>query len=343
MSPPLRVPLEVLERILFFALGGDESLATPFTCVEPITPPVGTSHLLLVSKGITALCLPHYWRSVTILRADDWVKLWDPEDGLFAGERGEERASWVTEIRVNVLPRAAIPLADSIMEVPYDDDGDGHLLPDDPLVSLEPVPFSRLKHLCFFRSLGGLASDHHKDRLLPGDNIWKATARRDWEKSQPDRLEDDLGGFDSDDEDREDESYHLQWLADDQETFDRDQEHREMRLDELRADARSEMLCFDDAEFETFRIPIDDYVYSLVRDMAYCASLPRLTLYAPSKGGDVTSLSMHDLRSDIACDFVGILPEDRATLAERFIQGHKDAVKRWCWVNEDGTKVPISS
>ena len=49
MSAPLRLPLEVIERIWFFALRGDEPLATPFTCVDPLSPPVGTSHLLLVS------------------------------------------------------------------------------------------------------------------------------------------------------------------------------------------------------------------------------------------------------------------------------------------------------
>ena len=52
-----------------------------------MSPPPDTVHLLLVSKGFSALALPLYWRSVTILKSDEWVKLWGPGKGLFVGGR----------------------------------------------------------------------------------------------------------------------------------------------------------------------------------------------------------------------------------------------------------------
>ena len=178
MSSPLRLPLEVIECILFFALGGDEPLATPLTSDDPLSPPVGTSHLLLISRGITALALPLYWRSVTILRADDWVKLWDPETGLFAGKAGQARASWVKEVRLNVRRRAAFPIEPThISSEPFLKNGDGYVMANDLLVDRVSVPFPRLKHVCFFSSSVGSASDVQPGRIGPGDKEWRTECK----------------------------------------------------------------------------------------------------------------------------------------------------------------------
>lgn len=144
MTSPLQLPLETIERILFFAFRSDLPLSTPSP--KRVTPPRKTSHLLLVAKGITALCLPLYWRSVTILRADDWVKLWHPEMGLFAGERGHQRASWVTEIRVNTAARAQMPVDLPLVQETY---GRGEP-PHRVLVKLAAVPLPLFRNVCFF-------------------------------------------------------------------------------------------------------------------------------------------------------------------------------------------------
>lgn len=155
---PLRLPLETIERILFYAFDAHLPLATPFTCLAPLTPAASTAHLLLVSKGITAIALPLYWKSVTILKSTDWVALWGVETGLFTGERGRDRASWVKEIRLNVHLEAAIPFDLNLLEEAFHDDNfcdyDRSMGPtaSDLLAKLETVPLPALRHMCFFRA-----------------------------------------------------------------------------------------------------------------------------------------------------------------------------------------------
>ena len=159
---------------MFFALGGDLPLATPHTCEAPITPLVGTSHLLLISKGFTTLALPLYWRSVTVLCSDDWVKLWGAETGLLAGDRGQKRASWVTEIRINTDPLAAMPV-----NVPFvsAEVKKGHL-PFKVLHQLAAVPLPSLLHVCFTLAEERRSGKRDGTRLLPADDVVKRGARQ---------------------------------------------------------------------------------------------------------------------------------------------------------------------
>ncbi|KAL7416603.1 hypothetical protein BDY24DRAFT_438440 [Mrakia frigida] len=109
MAPkPLSLPLEVIEHILKLAF----LPAVPFSAqdsTEP-TPPRSTSHLLLVSKGIRQICLPFFWRSITISKPDDWISLFDPKEGIVVvGEEGRKRWELVEEVRIVV--EAVVPVS----------------------------------------------------------------------------------------------------------------------------------------------------------------------------------------------------------------------------------------
>jgi len=66
MTPSLRVPLDVLERILTFAfLPSSSSLSQPASTSD--RPPLKTSHILWISKQVRTLALPLYYSSITIL------------------------------------------------------------------------------------------------------------------------------------------------------------------------------------------------------------------------------------------------------------------------------------
>lgn len=254
MNAPLRVPLEVIERILFFALGGDGPLATPFTCPDRITPPLSTAHLLRVSKGITHLALLLYWRSVTILRSDDWVKLWDPTTGLFAGERGRARASWVREVSINMDPQARIPLDLARISAAYENVGLYEFGPDArevlvKLMSAEEVYLPMLRHLCLFAHPALRSSPG--ERTSAGDEEWGLAAAESWEAGQEARWIDHskTNGFfsddsddsnDTDDSDETDDSHvgghrvyseeerRVRWIAEDD-----DQDLRDSELDRV--------------------------------------------------------------------------------------------------------------
>jgi len=111
MSPPLRVPLEVLERILSFAFTplACPSSSSPVTSKDLVAPPLGTSHLLLVSPGFRQIALPLYYHTIAIVSSLDWETFLDPEEGLLvAGEDKEERASFVKELWINVSVEAKV-------------------------------------------------------------------------------------------------------------------------------------------------------------------------------------------------------------------------------------------
>lgn len=104
-SPPHSVPLEVLERILRLAFEPtDPSSFTPAP-----SPPRGTSHLLLLSRGVRELCLPHFFKTVSISQPSGWVTLFGKDAGvLVVGEEGRRRWEWVEEL--NIVVEALIPV-----------------------------------------------------------------------------------------------------------------------------------------------------------------------------------------------------------------------------------------
>lgn len=111
-APPLapdahRVPLDVFERILFFAFACD--VVASVTALDRVaTPPRSAVPLLLVCRTFHALGSPFFWRSVSIWKSQDWVTLFGAGDeGEGEGERGllvgdgplaTQRRGWVKEL-----------------------------------------------------------------------------------------------------------------------------------------------------------------------------------------------------------------------------------------------------
>ncbi|KAL7413620.1 hypothetical protein BDY24DRAFT_415205 [Mrakia frigida] len=135
MSPPLRVPLEVLERILSFAFTplSSPSSSSPITSKDLLAPPLETSHLLLVSKGVRQPALPLYHSIVSIVQGEDWKTFLDPENGLLVGEDNEERVSFVKELWINIDDDACIPIDSELLRSSLQDGQQ----PDRILVELE--------------------------------------------------------------------------------------------------------------------------------------------------------------------------------------------------------------
>ncbi|KAL7411863.1 hypothetical protein BDY24DRAFT_442887 [Mrakia frigida] len=90
----LTVPLEVLERILRYTFLRQTYL-TPSSDPYPLR---NTTHLLLVSRAFRELCLPFFFQSITIARPSDYITFFDPKDGIFVGEQGRRRWSFVKAI-----------------------------------------------------------------------------------------------------------------------------------------------------------------------------------------------------------------------------------------------------
>ena len=156
-SPPHSVPLEVLERILRLAFEPTD----PQSFTPAPSPPQGTSHLLLVSRGVRELCLPHFWRAVTVAQPSDWVTLFDRDTGLLAvGEEGRRRWGWVEEL--NIVVEAEIPVSmvpDETSEYP------GGASPNVGLHLLDLPSFRRLPRLVFH---------HVRAEDEPRHRQWKA-------------------------------------------------------------------------------------------------------------------------------------------------------------------------
>jgi len=154
MSFPLRVPLEVFEKILSFAFtplaspssSSSSSSATPITSEDLISPPLGTSHLLLVSKGTRQLALPFYYSIVSIAKGADYSTFLDPKKGLLVGENNEERAFFVKELWINVAVEAQLPLDYDIIGEALQE----HKSPKRAIVELEQVVLPDLDILHLF-------------------------------------------------------------------------------------------------------------------------------------------------------------------------------------------------
>ncbi|KAL7413634.1 hypothetical protein BDY24DRAFT_441420 [Mrakia frigida] len=173
MSPPLRVPLEVLERILSFTFASPPPSPPPLPLQDGpcpfITPPIGSSSLLLVSKGVRQLSLPLYYQSISICDGSDWKRFLDPQNGLLVGDDNEERRSWVKEIRWNAAEDAWIPL-DTGRVIREVEQGQR---PSTLLVPLDPVVLPNLELVNFFHWRGWEMA------TLPpfkydGDEVWSA-------------------------------------------------------------------------------------------------------------------------------------------------------------------------
>lgn len=348
MSPPLRIPLETIERILHFAFDSDVPPATPFTCLPP-APPRSTSHILLVSKGIRALALPLHWRSVTVLTAHDYVHLWAPETGLFAGQTGQQRASWVREIRINTAATGQLPFDLPRVEQSYAN----RIEPGEVLVQLTAVKIPRLKHVCFFEHGTEVVIHTKKDyeveaaeraagRFLAGDEELKTM----------------VGTYEEEEKERERERY-LSTLPDDEreEEEERDRERAEPDGDPEWEDEYSEILA--EVRRKAFHRLVLNAAPNLesvrmatASDVAPALVVP-LEPSVPFTFHDPISFcfaphSQHhnippDTRRDLRCDFIGVPIAKRSSVAKEAIQSRSSppTLGFWRWANEDGTFSPF--
>jgi hypothetical protein len=108
LMPVAPLPTELVSSIVaaYFDSVAPFSLATPKSTPTPSNVAVAQP-LLLASRALRRLTLPHVYRSLTIARRSDWLTLFHPERGLLARTpEGDERWSWLEELCVvsNVEP-----------------------------------------------------------------------------------------------------------------------------------------------------------------------------------------------------------------------------------------------
>ena len=203
MSPPLRVPLEVLERILAFAFAplSFPSSCSPITSKDLLAPPLGTSHLLFVSRGFRRLALPLYYHTIAVVSPLDWETFFDPESGLLVGEENEERASFVKNLWINVADEARIPIDEEHLKSALEDEE----RPDRILVELERTSLPRLTHLLLF--LCGMGEQARSSLEASCLGIQRADEEDIWWEMVDERLSDEFwedgGGFELDEAGKE--------------------------------------------------------------------------------------------------------------------------------------------
>ena len=351
MNQPLHLPLSVIERILSFALGGVVCPAGPATCVTPISPPVGLSHLLLVSKEFSALALPLYWRSVTVLRSDDWVKLWGAKQGLLVGPTGKARAGWVQEIRINLADRAALPLNLAVvLERPYVDDGyDSHGLHPKAIVQLKLAQLSGLKYLILFDSAVGWESDEAAGRLGPGDEPWQQAAWAQWEETQEERYEDhradrSVGVFQEDSDEEQDDWDN--WEDGDADVYGYEHEARMKTLDRRRHARIAEILRLDKVRLISVCIissKVDRTGHAIISHIPL-ERRPRIIIFWAA--GDVTGRLLKSvvLDKESLYWFFGVPLAIQSNVAAEFVRHYGlTAVKRWGWLGRAGGPIPLAT
>lgn len=147
MSSRLRIPLEVLERILFFAFLplASPSSSSPVTSDSLVAPPFKTSRLLIVSRGVRQLALPLYLSVVSIAREADWERFLDPGQGLLVVDA--RRKNFVKQLWINVANDAQIPFDVDYVETFLRRGKE----PSRVLVELKPVALPRVDRLVFFK------------------------------------------------------------------------------------------------------------------------------------------------------------------------------------------------
>jgi hypothetical protein len=352
MPLPLRVPLELLEHILFLALGGDCPPASPFTCSE-LRSPASMTSLLLVSKGITAFALPLYWRSICISQSSDWARLWDPKRGLLAGEAGKRRAGWVEEIRIDIAPHGRIPIDRVRLRTAYQDgyNPSNFTFRQDPfaeeiLPNLKAVPFPQLKHICFYAqaaeadALGDRSRDSPHEEGLTGEEAWELEAKTFWDAGSEDRwqafLEEREYGQNRDEE--ADELDEDEWQQEDAIRFVEESAARESELLYARRHVLHHLLRLDNRTPPIVRAPADDAALDLLLKLEPGTNY-RIEVYPVVDEHLYRTLKTVHLFKHLPYDFVGVPHELRPSLRAVFLgkQSHA-SVGQWCWVNEDGTK-----
>lgn len=181
-------PVEVLERILKYTFVPSSPL-TPFSDPFHLR---GTSHVLLVSRGVRELALPFFYHTVIIRRSDHYTTFFDPELGLFNDKvTGEERWSFVRQ--VGIITGVGPPINPN----PTIDDEAGFGRSFTALLPLRFPENHRLERFCLldhpdlvvkldndeaFQSLLRLTQGHSSFR-----ENWEEITTEDWESSGADQ------------------------------------------------------------------------------------------------------------------------------------------------------------
>ncbi|KAL7409165.1 hypothetical protein BDY24DRAFT_404196 [Mrakia frigida] len=103
--PLPELPLEVLLKILEYIF----LRPSPTTPASPHQMLNGTTHLLLVSKSFRTICLPIFFRSVTIYRTSDFATFFDSRRGIFV-VTAEGRKRWDMVKELCIVDGVQLPL-----------------------------------------------------------------------------------------------------------------------------------------------------------------------------------------------------------------------------------------
>lgn len=119
---------------------------------------------------------------------------------------------------------------------------------------------------------------------------------------------------------------------------------REEELRSKREGRLAQLVGFDGRPIESVQMPVDQDALSLMR-YSHFWPCPRITVHCADEQ-DLGSLVEMELDKHNAYDFVGVAEEedeeDRGWLASELVETYgRERVEKWCWVNEDGTKVPL--
>lgn len=121
---PHKLPVEVIERILNFVFP-----AVPLSSSSTeLTPPRGAHTLLAVSHWVREICLPLFYRSITIQKTSDWTLFFGQDCGLFAVDSVHGRRDrWEFVHELAICAGAPLPLLATGVPVTEDDNVHGEL------------------------------------------------------------------------------------------------------------------------------------------------------------------------------------------------------------------------